>query len=438
MAEDLVKRLSKEGVKFVQLLFVDITGRVKSVTLSPAHFVSSINDGVNFDGSSVEGFARICESDMVLKPDVGTFAILPSTTHKTAIVFCDAYTPEGKPFEGDPRFILRQALEKAEKLGYTFKVGPELEFYMFNKTDSDVPEPHDAGAYFDFSPIDLGGEIRKDVMIDLESMGIQTEVSHHECGPGQHEIDLRYGDAMTLANRVLIVKNLVRLTAAEHNLFASFMPKPVKGIAGSGMHVHQSLWKNGKNSFADASNKYGLSDTARHFLGGQLVHAAALTAIVAPTVNSYKRLVSGYEAPVHICWGRRNRSALIRVPEHSKERVNASRMEFRACDPSCNPYLAFAALLTAGLDGIENRMEPPEPIEEDVYAFDDSELAKLYINNLPENLFDATVALESDKVVRDCLGEFTFGKFIAAKRMEWNDYKIQVTGWELSRYFPII
>lgn len=426
---------SLKGVRFVQLLFVDITGRMKSTTISHDHFISVLEHGIGFDGSSVEGFARVCESDMVLKPDMSTLSLLPESNHTTATVFCDAYLPDGRPFEGDPRFILKRVLSEAEKMGYSFQVGPELEFFLFSR-ENGVSLPHDAGSYFDFAPVDLGSEIRKDVMVALESMGIVTEMGHHECAPGQHEIDLKYGDALKLADSVMTLKYLVKLTAGNKGLFGSFMPKPLLGKAGSGMHIHQSLWDGKGNLFFDEGNDYSFSKAALHFLGGQLNHAAALTCVLAPTVNSYKRLVSGYEAPVHVCWGRKNRSALIRVPYIQKS--SHARLEFRAADPSCNPYLGFASLLACGLEGIKRKVQPPLPVEEDVYAFNDAKLSEFYISQLPANLYDATCALEKDFVLQSALGSFTHNTFIKAKRMEWDAYKIQITDWERETYFPIL
>lgn len=439
LQESVLKQIKDKGVKFISLQFVDMVGTAKSCEITLDRFKDVLDSGLWFDGSSVEGFARIHESDMILFPDLSTFSILPWTDNAVARIACDAFTPDKRPFEGDPRMVLRRALSDAANLGFDFRVGPEVEFFLF-KSDNGAPKPvpHDSAGYFDLSPVDLGASVKREVIPYLQAMGVNVEMSHHECGPGQHEIDFRYCDAMSAALNVITLKNVVKVIARKYGLSASFMPKPVFGLPGSGMHVHQSLWSKGANRFYDEDDPYHLSDTARWFIGGQLAHARAIAAVTNPIVNSYKRLVSGFEAPVYICWGRRNRSALIRVPDFLEGKHNSARCELRCPDPSCNPYLAFSVMLAAGLDGIKRKLDPPEAVEEDVYEFDDSKLGQFYINSLPNSLAEAVQALEGDKVVRDALGEHVFEKLSAAQMSEWDEYKVQVTSWEFDKYFPTV
>ncbi len=438
--EKVFEIIKKKDVRFIKLQFTDILGTVKSATIPVGKFKDSIEEGTWFDGSSVEGFARIHESDMYLKPDLSTFRIFPWPTEKAvARVICDVYDPQKKPFPGDPRFILKKVLEKVKEMGFIYNVGPEIEFFLFKKENDRVsPVPHDVGSYFDFSPRDLASEVRKNIIVALEEIGITPELSHHECGPGQHEIDIKYDEALKMADKAITFKYTVKAIASAYDLYASFMPKPIFGEAGSGMHVHQSLFNfEGKNLFHN-SNQYQLSEMAYSFLAGQLEHIKALTAILNPTIKSYKRLVSGYEAPIYICWAQVNRSALIRIPRYTPGKEQSTRLELRSPDPSCNPYLAFAVMLAAGLDGIKRKLSPPKPVEEDVYTFDDKKLKKLHIDTLPKSLEDALSYLKKDKLIQETLGEHTYKFFLKAKKEEWNNYRAQVTLWELENYLEYL
>lgn len=440
--KSVLKRAKADNVRFINLQFTDILGSIKSVAIPIQRLSDVLEKGIWFDGSSILGFVRICESDMILQPDPATYAVTPWTPseRKSARFICDVYTPEGEPFDGDPRTILKKAMAEAKKLGYTYNCGPEVEFYLFKKDESKpTTQPHDLGGYFDYSPRDMASSVRKDIVIALEAMGMTAEMSHHECGPGQHEIDIKYADALTAADNALTLKYTIKAIAQKHELYASFMPKPLYKQAGSGMHVHQSLFdKRGKNAFFDAKDKYKFSKLAYQFMAGQLAHAKALAAIVAPTVNSYKRLVSGYEAPVYICWAQINRSALIRIPRYSPGREQATRMELRCPDPSCNPYLAFAAMLKAGLDGINKKMVPPKPVEEDVYELEADRLVELHIDMLPFSIIRAVEELKKDKVVQEALGQHTLEKFVEAKTAEFDDYRMQITPWEIERYLEAL
>ncbi|MFQ6136209.1 MAG: glutamine synthetase family protein [Candidatus Hydrothermarchaeales archaeon] len=438
LKEKILKDVKKNGVKFLALRFVDILGKAKTCEIPVNRMEDALNYGFWFDGSSIEGFVRIHESDMFLRPDIKTYAIVPWTDNKVARMICDVYIDDKHPFEGDPRYNLKRVLKEAEKMGFKYKVGPEIEFFMFKESDSTIPQTHDFAGYFDLAPMDLAVEIKREVAPALESVGINIEMSHHEVAPGQHEIDFRYDDAIAIADDVLTYKNILKRVAQKYGLFASFMPKPIYGINGSGMHVHQSLWKAGKNAFFDENDEYRLSTIAKGFIAGQLHHAKALAGVVAPTVNSYKRLVPGYEAPVYICWARINRSALIRIPRYVKGKEDATRGELRCPDPSCNPYLAFVAMLQAGLDGIKNKTPLPEPVEEDVYEFDDRKLAEFYIKTLPSSLEEATIELEKSNVMKKALGPHIHEKLIKVQKEDWNEYKIQVTKWELDRYCRIL
>lgn len=439
LKQKVLEEAKKSNVRFVKLQFVDIFGNAKCCEIPVERLDKALYEGIGFDGSSIEGFVRIYESDMIVRPDPATFAILPWGDGRVARLFCDIYTPEGKPFEGDPRHVLRSVMKDAETLGYTYNVGPELEFFLFRECNgSPAAAVHDAGGYFDLDPIDLAADVRRNVVIGLQSMGIEIEMGHHEVAPGQHEIDFKYGDALIVADRVLTYKNTVKTIARQSGLFASFMPKPVFGENGSGMHVHQSLWSKNGNAFFDASDDYKLSEAAYHFIGGQLKYAREFCAVVAPTVNSYKRLVPGYEAPVYVCWGNKNRSALIRVPEYFPGRENATRAELRCPDPSSNPYLAFAAMLAAGLEGMRKKIEPPDPVEENVYHFDDAKLAKLYVKTLPGSLGEAISELRQSELMKKALGSHVFEKLLEAQKREWDEYRIQVTKWELDKYFPVL
>ncbi|MFH1642498.1 MAG: glutamine synthetase family protein [Nanoarchaeota archaeon] len=444
MSEKIKKVMDKakqDDVRFVQLQFTDIYGTIKSVTIPIHKLDESLEKGTWFDGSSIEGFTRIAESDMFLKPDPETYALLPWETGEgaTARFICDIYTPDGEPFEGDPRYILKKALKEAEEMGYEYNVGPELEFFLFLPRENGelIPVTHDKAGYFDFSPRDLAVQVRKDIIMALESMGLEVEMSHHEVAPGQHEIDFKYGPALKQADRAITFKHVVKSISQKHGLYATFMPKPLFGVNGSGMHVHQSLFdiKSAKNAFFKADDKYKLSDLAKSFIAGQLSHVKAISAVTAPTVNSYKRLVPGYEAPVYICWAQKNRSALIRIPRYSVGREQATRAELRCPDPSCNPYMAFAVMLKSGLDGIKKKLVPPTPVEEDVYKFDAAKRETHKIDTLPGSLGDAVSELKKDKVIQEALGKHTYPIYISAKTAEHDDYRIQVTQWELDKYF---
>ena len=432
----VMAEMTKRGIRFVNLQFCDILGAVKSVTIPTHQFPDAASHGKWFDGSSIEGFTRIAESDMYLMPDLKTFAVLPWEP-EMARVICWVHTPNGERFPGDPRAVLALALREAEEMGYTFNTGPELEFFLFKRQNGQPScQPHDRGGYFDVS-LDLGTQVRNEMCEALEAMGIKVETSHHEVAAGQHEIDFQYADAMTTADNALTFRYALKAIAARHDLHASFMPKPIQGINGSGMHTHMSLFdRDGQNVFHDPSDRYGLSETARHFVGGILAHASGMSAVLAPLVNSYKRLVPGYEAPCYITWGQTNRSALVRIPRINQGLPKATRVELRCPDPSANPYLAFAVMLKAGLDGIKNRTAPPEPLEEDLYQFDAAQRARLDVRSLPGSLGEALDALAADGIVRAALGTHAYERFTDAKRAEWNDYRLTVSQWEIDRYLP--
>jgi glutamine synthetase len=447
------------NVRFVSLQFTDIMGVVKNVHIPFHRFDGAVDHGLWFDGSSIEGFARIHESDMYLDPDLETFGIIPwerGADGATAKVICDVYTPDGEPFAGDPRGVLRRQLKRAEELGFRYMTGPELEFFMLRRTNPEggeqngglgslsngagaalhvEPLPHDQAGYFDLTT-DEAANVRKEMVEALEELGIVVEASHHEVAIGQHEIDFRYDDAMRTADNAVTFRTTLKAIAQQHGLYATFMPKPFHGINGSGMHCHQSLWScDGKtNLFYDAHDEYQLSQTARSFMAGLLAHARGMIAILAPLVNSYKRLVPGYEAPVYISWARINRSALIRIPQASRGQPESTRLELRCPDPSCNPYLAFAAMLAAGLDGIDRKLELGKPVEENLYHFDDTMIRKQGVRMLPGSLEEALDEFASDEVIQTALGAHVCEWFMEAKRGEWNDYRIRVTPWELERY----
>jgi glutamine synthetase len=437
-----LKLAEERNLRFVSLQFTDIVGHVKSVQVPMHQLEEAAEHGKWFDGSSIEGFARIAESDMFLVPDLDTFAEIPweaggsDISTGSARVICDVFTPNGDPFPGDPRGVLRRQMDRAKTLGFTFNTGPELEFFLLRRENGDIePLPHDAAGYFDLSE-DLGTEVRKEMMNALEGFGIKVETAHHEVATGQHEIDFQYADALRTADNAVTFKTTLKAVAATKGLYATFMPKPFFGINGSGMHTHQSLWddKRGKNAFSDPKDPYGLSTTARQYIAGILEHARGMIAVLAPLVNSYKRLVPGYEAPVYVGWARINRSALIRIPQHSKGQVNSVRIELRCPDPSSNPYLAFAAMLAAGLDGIERKLTPPDPVEENLYHLDAAKLESRKIRQLPGTLREALDELSRDDVIRDALGEHIFERFVEAKTEEWDEYRMQVSAWEVDRY----
>lgn len=440
--QQVVAHAERERVRFVDLQFTDLIGVVKNVSIPTHQFEDAIDHGKWFDGSSIEGFARIAESDMYLDPDLSTFAIIPWERGEdtTARVICDVYTPEGEPFPGDPRFVLKRALRAAEELSYVFNTGPELEFFLLRtgREGEVIPHPHDEGGYFDLST-DLAAHVRKEIVNALEALGITVETSHHEVASGQHEIDFQYKDALKTADNTVTFRYTVKAIARKFGLHATFMPKPFFGINGSGMHTHMSLAdiSSGHNLFGDPADDYGLSEAAKHFIAGHLRHARGMCAVLAPLVNSYKRLVPGYEAPAYVSWARVNREALVRVPKISRAKPGSARIELRCPDPSCNPYLAFAVMLRCGLDGVRNRLPVPAPVEENLYEFDAARLARLSVDVLPATLKEALDELERDEVVRDALGPHVYEWFVEAKRLEWDEYRKYVSPWELERYLEI-
>ncbi|MFN2201731.1 MAG: glutamine synthetase family protein [Caldilineaceae bacterium] len=431
--------IRRNDIRFIRLQFSDIVGIAKHVTIPVAHWDDSVKQGIWFDGSSVEGFARVAESDMYLVPDLSTFIAIPwEMDLSTARVICDVYTPDGEPFHGDPRYVLKRQIARAAEKGLQYQVGPELEFFLFTRNpDGDLLplRPHDNAGYFDVST-DMAHSVRRQMVDALQGMGIRVEAAHHEVASGQSEIDFTYGPALETADGTVTVRITLKAIAQKNNLYCTFMPKPITGINGSGMHIHQSLWHldSGETAMHDADNEYGLSELALHFIAGQLAHAPAITPIIAPLVNSYKRLVPGYEAPVYLSWGTTNRSALIRIPRTGAGRPNSVRCELRCPDPSANPYLALAVMLAAGLDGIEQRMMPPSPAEEDLYHVDGGRAG---IDMLPPDLGSAIAALREDDVVQSALGPHVYERYIEAKLLEWSDYRAHVTRWELDRYLAM-
>jgi glutamine synthetase len=440
--EEITRRVAEEEIEFINLQFTDIVGIVKSVTIPITELESALEYGIWFDGSSVEGFARIAESDMYLVPDLDTFAVVPweQSSGVTARFICDVYTPEGQPFAGDPRYVLRRAMEEAAAMGFVFNTGPEPEFFLFTSDGNGQtqPRPHDQGGYFDLST-DRGIEVRKEMSKALAAFGIRVEASHHEVATGQQEIDFRYANALRTADNVVTFKATLKEIARQNGLHATFMPKPITGINGSGMHVHQSLFRagTGENAFADNGAEYGLSTLARHFVAGQLAYAREMCAVLAPLVNSYKRLVPGYEAPVYVSWGRINRSALIRVPQVQVDRPELTRLELRCPDPSCNPYLAFAVMLRAGLEGIRQEMEAPPISDEDLYHLNVADRVAKKLTTLPGSLGEALAEFRGSSLVRETLGDHIFARFLEAKSLEWQTFSTTVTEWEQARYLAI-
>ncbi|SHE47636.1 type I glutamate--ammonia ligase [Desulforamulus putei] len=437
LTNDDVRQLCKElHVKFIRLQFTDIFGVLKNVAITVEQLDKALEGELMFDGSSIEGFVRIEESDMYLRPDPNTFVVFPWKPREGAVarLICDIYNPDGTPFIGDPRYALRRAIAEAEEMGYIMNVGPEAEFFLFH-VDSDgrpTTKTHDRAGYFDMTPIDLGEDARRDMVLTLEQMGFEIEASHHEVAPGQHEIDFKYSDALDVADKIVTFKLAVRTIAQRHGLHATFMPKPVFGMAGSGMHLNQSLiTKEGKNAFYDPNAPIGMSEVSMHYIAGLMNHIHAISAITNPTVNSYKRLVSGYEAPVYVAWSSRNRSPLIRIPA---KRGMSTRIELRSPDPSCNPYLALAVCLKAGLDGIKKKMVPPPPCDRNIYEMTLAERQALGIGSLPENLAEALKALAADEVIKEALGPHIFERYMEAKTIEWDRYRMQVSPWELEEY----
>ena len=438
--KEYVLKMAKENdVKFIRLWFTDILGFLKSFAVTLGELETALEEGMGFDGSSIEGYARIDESDMIAMPDPDTFQLLPwrPREHRAvARMFCDILRPGGEAFEGDPRYVLKQNLKRAADLGYTFYVGPELEFFYFK--NSEGTEILDKGGYFDMTPLDMATDLRRETVLTLEEMGIGIEYSHHEVAPSQHEIDMRYTDALTMADQVMTYRLVAKQVAMSQGFYATFMPKPISGVNGSGMHVHQSLFKGDSNAFFDGSDKYNLSKIAKSYIAGMLKHAPEITCVANQWVNSYKRLVPGYEAPVYITWARRNRSDLIRVPEYKPGREKATRIEFRSPDPACNPYLAFSMMLAAGLEGIEKGYELPAPVEENVYHMSEEERQQRGITTLPASLGEAICVAEESELLRKTLGDHVTNAFIKNKKIEWNEYLLRVTDYELDRYLPLL
>ncbi len=436
--ENVLKVAKEQGVKFIRLWFTDILGFLKSVAITVEELERVLERGIGFDGSSIEGFARIDESDMVAMPDPATFCMLPwrPAEHTVARMFCDILKPGGEPFEGDPRYILKMNLKRAADLGYTFYVGPELEFFYFK--DAVSPEPLDQGGYFDLTPADVSTDMRRETILAIEEMGLKVEFAHHEVAPSQHEIDLRYTEALKMADSVMTYRLVVKQVAQKFGVYATFMPKPVSGINGNGMHVHQSLFKGERNAFFDKKDDYHLSKIGKGYMAGLLKHAPEITAITNQWVNSYKRLIPGYEAPCYISWARRNRSDLIRIPQYEPGKEYATRLEYRSPDPACNPYLVFAVMLAAGLEGIEKGYKLPEPVEENVFEMAEDERQRRGIETLPGSLFEAIRITEDSELVRKVLGDHAFYSFIKNKKIEWDLYSTQVTDYELKRYLPIL
>ena len=436
--ENVLKTVKDKDVKLISLWFTDILGFLKSFDITPRELEEALDNGTGFDGSSVEGFARIDESDMLVRPDPTTFQILPWSQPQCPVarMFCDILKPGGQPFEGDPRYVLKGNLKRASDLGYTFNVGPELEYFYFQNQEG--THVLDEGGYFDLTPPDIGSDLRMETVVTLEKMGISVQYTHHEVAPSQHELDLYYADALTMADNVMTSRLVVKEVALKHGVYATFMPKPIFGVNGSGMHVHQSLFKGSRNAFFDKNDSYYLSQLARHYVAGLLRHAPEFTAVVSQWLNSYKRLVPGYEAPVYLSWARRNRSDMIRVPEYQPGRENATRVEFRVPDPACNPYLAFSVMLAAGLEGIEKEYKLADPIEENVFEMTTEERKQRGIGTLPMNLLDAISLTENSSLVRKALGDHVFDSFIQNKKIEWDQYRVQVTEYELRKYLPIL
>ncbi len=435
---DVMKIVKERNVSFIQIWFTDILGILKGFAIAPSELEAALTEGMGFDGSSIEGFARIEESDMIAMPDPSTFGFLPwrPKERPVARMFCDILQPDGSHYEGDPRYVLKRLLQRAADKGYKLYLGPELEFFYF--ADNEKPETIDKGGYFDTRPLDLASDLRRDTIFTLQEMGIQVEYSHHEVAPSQHEIDLRYDEGLKMADNTMTYRVAVKEIARKHGYYATFMPKPIFGENGSGMHTHQSLFRGDINAFYDPGDQYHLSGIAKSYIAGILSHAREITAITNQWVNSYKRLVPGYEAPVYISWARRNRSAMVRVPMYKPGKEQATRIEYRSPDPACNPYLAFAVMLAAGLKGVDENYSLPDPVEEDIYEMDEAAREKAGIISLPGSLFEAVQELEKSDLVRETLGDHIFNKFIANKKIEWDRYRTHVSGYEIENYFPIL
>ncbi|MFW2487166.1 type I glutamate--ammonia ligase [Clostridium chromiireducens] len=433
--EDIINLVKENGVKFIRLQFTDIFGTLKNVAITDKQLEKALNNECMFDGSSIDGFVRIEESDMNLRPNLDSFVIFPWRPQqgKVARLICDVYNPDGTPFEGDPRYVLKRAIKDAAELGYTMNVGPECEFFLFETDENGNPTTNtqDKGGYFDLAPTDLGENARRDMTLALEDMGFEIEASHHEVAEGQNEIDFKYGDALTTADNIMTFKLVVKSIAQRHGLHASFMPKPIFGINGSGMHVNMSLYKDGKNAFVDENDKNGLSDVAYKFIAGLLKHVKGVAAVTNPLVNSYKRLVPGYEAPVYLAWSCKNRTALIRVPA---ARGAGTRVELRCPDPSANPYLVLSVLLQAGLDGIKNNLTPPAEVEANIFAMTEDERRTNGIDNLPNNLYEAVQFMKDSELAKVALGDHVYENYLSGKAAEWDDYRTKVHDWEIENY----
>jgi glutamine synthetase len=447
-AEDVLRRVEDDGVEFIRFWFTDILGQLKSFAVGKDELEGALQDGMGFDGSSITGFNAIEESDMIAMPDPDTYAVLPwrddggSGKGNVARLFCDVLRPGGEPYVGDPRYVMRRALARMQELGFdTFNIGPELEFFYFDSDElgeEGVPKILDKGGYFDLTTLDAASDLRRETVNALKALNIPVEYTHHEVGPSQHEIDMRYAEGLRMSDNAMTYRTVVKEVAHLHGVYATFMPKPLFGENGSGMHTHQSLFADGRNAFYSEGEHYHLSDTARAYIAGLLKHAREIAALFAPNVNSYKRLVPGYEAPVYCAWSQRNRSALVRVPMYQPGKEQATRCELRCPDPSCNPYLTFAAMLHAGLEGIERGYEIPEPMETNLYDLSHDERVDRGIEQLPETLGEAIEVLASSELVRKALGDHIFERYVDIKREEWEEYRIQVTRWELERYLPIL
>jgi len=438
--EYVLKTAKEQNVKFIRFWFADILGFLKSFAITVEELEAGLEDGMGFDGSSIEGFARIEESDVIAMPDPSTFMVLPwrpSDKAAVARMFCDIVLPDGTPYDGDPRYALKRNLEKAAALGYTFYVGPELEYFYFKSSEGE-PVTLDAGGYFDLTPRDVASDLRRDTVMALEDMDIKVEYSHHEVAPSQHEIDLRYSEALKMADSAMTYRLVVKEMAMKHGVYATFMPKPIFAQNGNGMHTHMSLSKDGRNAFFDPDDEYHLSEVARAFIAGILKHTCEICSVVAQWVNSYKRLVPGYEAPVYVSWARRNRSALVRVPMYKPGKEKSTRAEFRCPDPACNPYLAFAVMLAAGLKGIEKGYALPDPVEENIFEMSVKAREEAGIESLPGSLAEAVAITEKSELVREALGDHIFGKFIDNKKIEWDRYRTHVSQYEVEKYLPVL
>ncbi len=437
--EDVLAAVKDLDVSFIQLWFTDVLGMLKSFNLTPAVLEEALSEGMGFDGSSIEGFARIHESDMIAMPDPSTFQLLPWRPSEKPVgrMFCDILNPDGSPYDGCPRYALKRMVKKAEGLGFTHAyMGPELEFFLF--ADDFEPIPTDRAGYYDAVPVDRGADVRREIVFALQEMGINVEYSHHEVAPSQHELALRYDDAVTQADVVMTYRTCVREIARQHGFYATFMPKPIFGENGSGMHVHQSLFRGSSNAFYDESDEYNLSKEAKGYIAGILKHAREIVGVTNQWVNSYKRLVPGYEAPVYVAWARRNRSAMVRVPMCKPGKEKATRIEFRAPDPACNPYLAFAVQMAAGLEGVVNSYELVPPTEADIFEMDEKARDEAGITSLPGNLFEAILEVEKSSLVKETLGDHIFEKFVANKKKEWDLFRIHVSQYEIDRYLPML